>query len=171
MSTTSVPLAGSPIPASLAGSPYINDDIAPVPPSRRTWNTYHFAALWIGMAVCIPTYMLAAGLIQGGMSWRQALFTIALGNVIVLLPMILNAHSGTKYGIPFPVLARAPFGVRGSNLPALLRALVACGWFGIQTWIGGAAIHQLMASLWSGWPAVPGAQAIAFLARLSASRD
>ncbi len=150
--------------ADLATSPYANADIAPTSPAARTWNTYHIAALWIGMSVCIPTYMLAAGLIEGGMSWSQALGTIALGNTIVLLPMILNAHSGTKYGIPFPVLARAAFGVRGSNLPAILRAIVACGWFGIQTWIGGAAIHQLLAVLWPGWTGVPGAQAIAFLA-------
>ncbi|MGH7725156.1 MAG: NCS1 family nucleobase:cation symporter-1 [Candidatus Eiseniibacteriota bacterium] len=152
------------LPVNLATGPYANPDISPTSPAQRTWNTYHIAALWIGMSVCIPTYMLAAGLIQGGMSWSQALGTIALGNVIVLLPMILNAHSGTKYGIPFPVLARAPFGVRGSNLPAILRAIVACGWFGIQTWIGGAAIHQLLAVLWPGWIAVPGAPAIAFLA-------
>lgn len=103
------------------------------------------------MSVCIPTYMLASGLIASGMSWSQALFTIALGNVIVLIPMILNAHSGTKYGIPFPILARASFGVLGSNIPAILRAIVACGWFGIQTWIGGQAINSMMILLIPGW--------------------
>jgi NCS1 family nucleobase:cation symporter-1 len=120
-----------------------NPDLAPVPAERRTWNWWHFCALWIGMSVCITTYTLASGLIDAGMSWRQALFTILLGNTIVLAPMILNAHAGTAYGIPFPVFARASFGVLGANIPALLRALVACGWFGIQTWIGGAAIYQL----------------------------
>ncbi len=98
--------------------------------------------------VCIPTYMLASGLIAGGMSWRQAIATILLGNLIVLVPMLLNAHAGTKYGIPFPVLVRASFGVRGANLPAVLRALVACGWFGIQTWIGGQAIHTMLGIVW-----------------------
>ena len=97
------------------------------------------------MSVCIPTYMLASGLIAGGMSWWQAIGTILLGNLIVLVPMLLNAHAGTKYGIPFPVLVRASFGVRGANLPAVLRALVACGWFGIQTWIGGTG-HLLHAA-------------------------
>jgi NCS1 family nucleobase:cation symporter-1 len=152
----------SAIPAG-ADPAFVNEDLAPVPPRGRTWSTYNIAALWIGMSVCVPTYMLAAGLIQGGMSWDQALWTIALGNVIVLLPMILNAHAGTKYGIPFPILARAAFGVRGSNLPAILRAIVACGWFGIQAWIGGAAIHQLVAAIWPAWTSVPGCQAIAFM--------
>ena len=103
------------------------------------------------MSVCIPTYMLAVGLIAGGMSWRQAIATILLGNLIVLVPMLLNAHAGTKYGIPFPVFVRASFGVRGANLPAVLRALVACGWFGIQTWIGGQAIYSMLRILWPGW--------------------
>ncbi len=129
----------------------INADIAPVPASARTWNWWHYCALWIGMSVCITTYTLASGLIDSGMSWKQAMFTIFLGNSIVLLPMLLNAHAGAKYGIPFPVFARASFGVLGANVPALLRALVACGWFGIQTWIGGAAIFQLTKAL---WPAV-----------------
>jgi NCS1 family nucleobase:cation symporter-1 len=118
-----------------------NDDLAPVPPDRRTWTWGHIAALWVGMAVCITTYTLAASLIRQGMNWWQATLTILLGNLIVLVPMTLNAHPGTAYGIPFPVLLRAPFGVFGSNIPALMRGLVACGWFGIQTWVGGAAIH------------------------------
>ncbi|MCK5705665.1 MAG: cytosine permease, partial [Cyclobacteriaceae bacterium] len=117
----------------------INEDLSPTHISQRTWGTYNIAALWVGMGVCIPTYMLASGLIAGGMSWWQALMTIALGNIIVLIPMFLNAHAGTKYGIPFPILARASFGTIGSNIPAILRAIVACGWFGIQTWIGGQA--------------------------------
>lgn len=128
-----------------------NPDLAPVPPERRTWSTYHFMALWIGMSVCIPTYMMASGLVAGGMNWWQAVLTILLGNAIVLVPMILIAHAGTKYGIPFPVLARASFGTLGSNIPAILRALVACGWFGIQTWIGGQAIHAMMKLLWPAW--------------------
>lgn len=132
-------------------SPLMNEDLAPTTVAQRTWSTYNIAALWIGMAVCIPTYMLAAGLIAGGMNWWQAILTIALGNIIVLVPMVLNAHAGTKYGIPFPVLARSAFGVKGANVPSILRALVACGWFGIQTWIGGAALNALIAVAWDGW--------------------
>jgi NCS1 family nucleobase:cation symporter-1 len=121
-----------------------NEDLAPVSPAKRTWGIYNYASLWVAMSVCIPTYMLASGLIAGGMSWRQAIFTILLGNVIVLIPMLLNAHAGTKYGIPFPVFVRASFGVKGANVPAILRAIVACGWFGIQTWIGGQAIYSML---------------------------
>ncbi|MCI0589241.1 MAG: NCS1 family nucleobase:cation symporter-1 [Planctomycetes bacterium] len=120
-----------------------NPDLAPTPPSARTWTAKHYAALWVGMSVCIPTYQLASGLIDGGMSWWQAILCVALGNTIVLVPMLLNAHAGAKYGIPFPVFARASFGVLGANVPALLRALVACGWFGIQTWIGGHSLYEL----------------------------
>ena len=125
------------LPPDLASSRLLNADLAPVPPERRTWTTYNFAALWISMAHCIPTYLLAGGLVAQGMNWWQALLTIGLGNLIVLVPILLNAHPGTKYGIPFPVLARASFGTVGANVPAILRALVACGWFGIQAWIGG----------------------------------
>jgi NCS1 family nucleobase:cation symporter-1 len=121
-----------------------NADLAPVPPARRTWGVLSFAALWISMSACIPTYMLASGLIGSGMNWSQAVGTIFLGNIIVVIPMILNAHAGTRYGIPFPVFCRASFGTSGANLPALLRALVACGWFGIQTWIGGDAIYKIL---------------------------
>ncbi len=129
-------------------SPLYNKDLAPVPAERRTWRLYDYASLWIGMSVCIPTYMLASGLIAGGMSWWQAIGTILLGNLIVLVPMLLNADAGARYGIPFPVLVRAPFGVLGANIPAVLRALVACGWFGIQTWIGGQAIYAMLQILW-----------------------
>jgi nucleobase:cation symporter-1, NCS1 family len=121
-----------------------SEDLAPVPVTNRKWNTWNYAALWISMSLCIPTYMLASSLIGGGMNWWQAILTIFLGNTIVLIPMILNGHAGAKYGIPFPVFARASFGVRGANIPAILRAIVACGWFGIQTWIGGAAIYQMI---------------------------
>src|SRR5687767_4097670 len=127
----------------VSSSPLWNPDLAPTPLSRRTWSTYNIAALWIGMAVVITTYTLASGLMQQGLNWWQALMIILLGNTIVLVPMILNAHAGTKYGVSFPVLCRASFGVRGANVPALLRATVACGWFGIQTWIGGLALDAL----------------------------
>lgn len=128
----------------ISHSPLYNKDLAPVPAAQRTWNRWHIAAIWVGMAVCIPTYMLASSLINQGMNWWQALITILLGNVIVLIPMILNAHVGTKYGVPLPVFLRLSFGIKGAIVAALLRGLVACGWFGIQTWIGGAAIYQLM---------------------------
>ncbi|MCB1032856.1 MAG: cytosine permease, partial [Acidobacteria bacterium] len=114
----------------IEGSRLYNEDLAPVPAARRTWGMWNFAALWVGMAVCIPTYTMASGLISQGMSWRGALITIALGNLVVLLPMVANAHAGTRYGIPFPVLLRASFGTVGAHIPAVLRALVACGWFG-----------------------------------------
>jgi nucleobase:cation symporter-1, NCS1 family len=140
---------------SIEASPRYNRDLAPVPHAARTWGTYEIAALWVGMAVCIPTYMLAAGLVAGGMSWWQAVGTIALGNAIVLVPMMLTGHAGTKYGIPFPVLARSAFGLAGSHVPALLRAGVACGWFGIQTWIGGAALDTLLGIALPFWNAVP----------------
>ena len=116
------------------------------------------------MSVVITTYTLASGIMQQGMNWWQAMLTILLGNTIVLVPMILNAHAGTKYGVSFPVLCRAAFGVRGANVPAILRAIVACGWFGIQTWIGGLALHELLAAAWPAWANVPGALWISFLA-------
>ena len=122
----------------------INEDLAPIPADKRTWGTGNYAALWISMSLCIPTYMLASSLIGGGMNWWQAILTIFLGNTIVLIPMILNGHAGAKYGIPFPVFARASFGTIGANIPAMLRAIVACGWFGIQTWIGGDALYHIL---------------------------
>src|SRR3954469_6250632 len=128
-----------------------SEDLAPVPQEKRTWNTWNYAALWISMSLCIPTYMLASSLIEGGMNWWQAILTIFIGNTVVLIPMILNGHAGAKYGIPFPVFARASFGTKGANIPAILRAIVACGWFGIQTWIGGTALDALFGVMFSGW--------------------
>jgi len=138
-------------------SPLSNHDLAPVPLERRTWSTYNYAALWVSMAHCIPTYMLASGLLAAGMNWKQALVTILLGNTIVLIPILLNSHPGTKYGIPFPVFARAAYGTLGSNLPALMRAIVACGWFGIQAWIGGEALHTFLSVAIPGWDHLLGA--------------
>ncbi|MFM1745932.1 MAG: hypothetical protein RLZZ630_1869 [Bacteroidota bacterium] len=125
----------------------VSEELAPVSVENRSWGTWNYAALWISMSLCIPTYMLASSLIEGGMNWWQSILTIFLGNTIVLVPMILNGHAGAKYGIPFPVFARASFGVKGANIPAILRAIVACGWFGIQTWIGGYALY-LMFKCW-----------------------
>jgi nucleobase:cation symporter-1, NCS1 family len=146
----------------IESSPLYNHDLAPTSTSQRHWGTYNFAALWISMSVNILTYMLAASLIKGGMNWKQALGTIFLGNVIVMAPMLLNSHPGAKYGVPFPVLARASFGVLGANVAAVLRALVACGWFGIQTWIGGEAISTLLATLTPSWKNVEHGTAICF---------
>src|SRR5436305_3369815 len=146
----------------IQSSPLYNPDLAPVSPERRTWTTYNYAALWVSMSVNILTYMLAASLIQGGMNWSQAVLTVFLGNTIVLAPMLLNSHPGARYGIPFPVLARASFGVLGANVAAVLRALVACGWFGIQSWIGGEAINTLLGTVWPAWRNYPHGTAICF---------
>ena len=146
----------------IRSSSLYNEDLAPISSSRRSWSTYNYAALWIAMSVNIPTYMLASGMIVGGMSWRQAIFTVFLGNILVLAPMLLNAHAGAKYGIPFPVFARASFGVLGANVPAILRALVACGWFGIQTWIGGEAINAMIVALVPSWRDYPAGVWICF---------
>ena len=135
----------------VSASPLWTHDLAPTTIKERTWSTWNIAALWIGMSVVITTYTLAGGFIEAGMNWWQAMLTILLGNCIVLIPMILNAHAGTKYGVSFPVLCRASFGTKGANIPAILRAIVACGWFGIQTWIGGTAIDALLSAVWSGW--------------------
>ena len=147
--------------ANMSSSLY-NEDLAPTGPEERTWTTYNIAALWIGMAIVITTYTLASGLMAAGMNWWQALLTISLGNILVLIPMLLNAHAGTKYGVPFPVFVRASFGVRGANFAAIARALVACGWFGIQTWIGGLALDALLTAAWGGWANVPGHAFITF---------
>ena len=138
-------------PGSLESSPCYNEDLAPVPLAQRHWSASHFAALWAGMACNIPTYMMASGLIANGMNWWQSLFTILLGNTIVLIPIVLNSHPGTKYGIPFPVLVRASYGIKGSNLPAIMRAIVACGWFGINAWIGGQAMFTFIEALYPAW--------------------
>ena len=139
----------------ISKSPLWNHDLAPTTIEQRTWSTWNIAALWIGMSVVITTYTLAGGFIEAGMNWWQAMITILLGNTIVLVPMVLNAHAGTKYGISFPVLCRASFGTKGANIPAILRAIVACGWFGIQTWIGGEALDALFGVMWKGWNGVP----------------
>src|SRR6202451_3726033 len=149
--------------SSIESSPLYNKDLAPTTIAHRTWGIYSFAALWVSMSVNILTYMLAASLIQGGMNWKQAVITVFIGNTIVLIPMLLNSHPGARYGIPFPVLARASFGVLGANFAAVLRALVACGWFGIQTWIGGEAINTLITTLVPVWKSFPYATAICFL--------
>jgi NCS1 family nucleobase:cation symporter-1 len=142
-------------PQDVTSSPLWNSDLAPIPVGRRSWSLWNIAALWVGMAVCIPTYTMASNLIGTGMNWWQALLTILLGNVIVLIPMTLNAHPGTAYGIPFPVLLRSSFGTRGANIAAVMRGMVACGWFGIQTWIGGAAIYGTAALIFHFAPATP----------------
>jgi len=151
------------LPSNIEDSALYNPDLAPAEAERRSWGTYNYAALWVSMSVNILTYMLAASLIQGGMNWKQAVLTVFVGNSIVLVPMLLNSHPGARYGIPFPVLARASFGVLGANVAAVLRGLVACGWFGIQTWIGGEAINSLLATLWPAWKQVPNNTAICFL--------
>ena len=151
------------VDAPLASAHY-SADMAPTNRAHRKWAAKDMAALWISMAACVPTYQLASSLITEGMNWTQAIITIFLGNVIVLIPMVLNAHAGTKYGVSFPVLCRASFGVKGANVPAMLRAAVACGWFGIQTWIGALALDTLMTAAWSGWTGVSGHVAIAFAA-------
>ena len=140
-----------------------NNDLAPTTPGQRTWTTYNYIALWFSMSMEVTTYMLASSLIAGGMDWKQALFTILLGNLIVLVPMLLNAHAGAKYGIPFPVFVRASFGTRGANVPAMLRALVACGWFGIQSWLGGQAIAAMLAVLWPSTANMPAVLWASFL--------
>jgi NCS1 family nucleobase:cation symporter-1 len=155
-----IPGEATTLPPEVSASPYSSPDLAPVPPERRKWRARDLAVLWISMAACVPTYMLASSLIDRGMNWWQAVLTIFLGNCVVLIPMALNAHAGTRYGIPFPVYCRAAFGLRGANVPALMRALVACGWFGIQTWIGGMALHTLLA-VW--FPSLREAQPIPWL--------
>src|SRR5215475_9050654 len=149
--------------SNIQSSSLYNPDLAPVTADRRTWSTYNYAALWVSMSVNILTYMLAASLIQGGMNWKQAVITVFLGNTIVLAPMLLNSQPGARYGIPFPVLARASFGVLGANVAAVLRALVACGWFGIQSWIGGEAINTLLSTVWPAWSGYRYGTAICFL--------
>ncbi len=135
----------------VSSSPLYSEDLAPVPPGKRTWGKWDLAAIWVGMAVCIPTYLLAAEMIASGVSWYAALIIIGLANLIITVPMVLNGHGGVKYGIPFPVIGRAAFGTMGVHIPAVVRAIVACGWFGIQTWIGGGAFYSI-------WMAVTGGE-------------
>ena len=141
----------------LADSPRYNDDIAPTRASQRTWSRWNVAALWVGMAICVPTYTLGGVLTAYfGLSVSEALWTILIANIIVLVPLTLNAFPGTRYGIPCPVVLRASFGIIGSNVPSLIRAIVACGWFGVQTLFGGIAIHLLLAEMFDGWAALGG---------------
>jgi NCS1 family nucleobase:cation symporter-1 len=149
------PVRRSTFDVSRADATLVNPDLAPVEENRRTWNWWHIASLWIGMAICIPTYTLASSLVDRGWSWQAAVLSVIAGNLVVLVPMVLNSHAGTRYGIPFPVLARSAFGVLGANIPAILRAVVACGWFGIQTWIGGWAIYKLLEVMWPGIATLP----------------
>ncbi|MGV8919240.1 MAG: NCS1 family nucleobase:cation symporter-1 [Pseudomonas sp.] len=138
-------------------SPRYNADIAPTQVRERTWNKWHITALWIGMSICVPTYTLGGVLTAYfGLSVGEALLAILLANIVVLIPLTLNAFAGTKFGIPFPVLLRSSFGVIGSNVPCMIRALVACGWFGIQTLFGGLAIHLFLGSIFDGWKALGG---------------
>src|SRR5215472_882422 len=160
MSTSTSPVSSQ---KDIQSSSLYNPDLAPVSAERRTWSTYNYAALWVSMSVNILTYMLAASLIQGGMNWKQAVMTVFLGNTIVLAPMLLNSQPGARYGIPFPVLARASFGVLGANVAAVVRALVACGWFGIQSWIGGEAINTLLGTVWPSWRGNAYGTAICFM--------
>lgn len=118
-------------------------DLAPVPPKNRTWSKWHLAAIWVGMAVCIPTYLLASYMIKTGLNWYEALIIIGLANLIITIPMVLNGHAGVKYGIPFPVIGRAAFGTKGVHFASVARGIIACGWFGVQTWIGGLAIYAI----------------------------
>ncbi|MBN8221965.1 MAG: NCS1 family nucleobase:cation symporter-1 [Spirochaetes bacterium] len=146
------PLTPESDPTGIASSPLYSADLAPVPASGRTWSTWSLAALWVGMAVCIPTYMLSSFMIKSGVSWYMSLIIIGLANIIITLPMVLNGHAGVKYGIPFPVFGRSSFGTKGIHAPSIVRGLVACGWFGIQTWIGGLAFYAI-------WCAVMGKEA------------
>ena len=141
----------------VTGSARYNADIAPTRVTQRNWNQWHIAALWVGMAICVPTYTLGGVLTAYfGLSVVEALWTILVANVVILIPLTLNAFPGTKYGIPFPVVLRSSFGIIGSNVPALIRAMVACGWFGIQTMFGGIAVHLLLSALFEPWAALGG---------------
>ncbi len=143
-------------------SPLYNDDLRPIRASERDWRGRNILFLWISMSIVLTTYTLASGLIDAGMTWQEAIFTIGLGNVIVLIPMVLNAYAGVKYGIPFPVFVRSSFGTTGAKVAAMARGLVACGWFGIQTWLGALALSGIVGRLWPAWPQIPGHAFIAF---------
>jgi NCS1 family nucleobase:cation symporter-1 len=136
-------------------SPRYNKDIAPTRVTARTWSHWNIAALWVGMSICVPTYTLGGVLTAYfGLSVVEALWTVLIANIVILIPLTLNAFPGTKYGIPFPVLLRSSFGMIGSNVPALIRALIACGWFGIQTTLGGLAVHLLFSAFSDSWAAL-----------------
>ncbi|HEX7388546.1 MAG TPA: NCS1 family nucleobase:cation symporter-1 [Acidiphilium sp.] len=143
-------------------SPLYNEDLRPIRAAERNWHGRNILALWVSMSIVLTTYTLASGLIEAGMTWQEAIFTIGLGNVIVLIPMVLNAYAGVKYGIPFPVFVRSSFGTQGAKVAAIARGLVACGWFGIQTWLGALALSEIVGRLWHGWAGVPGHDFIAF---------
>ena len=128
-------------------SPLYSEDLAPVPPSKRTWTKWNLAAIWVGMAVCIPTYLLASYMIKTGLSWTEALIIIGVANLIITVPMVLNGHAGVKYGVPFPVIGRASFGIKGIHIPSVIRGIVACGWFGVNTWLGGMAIYSIFIAI------------------------
>jgi NCS1 family nucleobase:cation symporter-1 len=162
-SAISASAAASAVPLHDTDDGLWNADLAPVPAERRTWGVYNYASLWTTFSINIATYLVASGLIAGGMNWKQAIFTIALGHLIILIPILLNAHAGAKFGVPFPVYSRAAFGVMGANIPAVLRALVACGWFGIQTWVGGTAINAVVGALVPSWKGVESGPMICFL--------
>ncbi len=143
-----------PISSDIKSSPLYSKDLAPIPKSERTWGLWDMTAIWIGMAVCIPTYLLASYMIKSGLNWIEALVIIALGNLIITIPMVLNGHAGVKYGIPFPVIGRASFGTKGIHIAAVVRGIVACGWFGIQTWIGGLAFYAIWHALMGSSPEI-----------------
>lgn len=148
--------------AQLADSKYYNEDLAPTSVSQRTWTTYHIASLWIGMSICIPSFTMASSLVALGLSPWLAVFNVALGNLIILIPIQLNSHAGTKYGIPFPVFARLTFGSVGAHIPSLSRALTACGWCAIQSWIGGGAFVTMVAVFAPSFRDLPAAPFIGF---------
>jgi cytosine/uracil/thiamine/allantoin permease len=135
-------------------SPLYSEDLAPVPPAKRTWTKWDLAAIWVGMAVCIPTYLLASYMIKTGLSWIEALLIIGVANLIITIPMVLNGHAGVKYGIPFPVIGRASFGTKGIHIASVIRAIVACGWFGVNTWLGGMAFYSIYIAISGNDPAV-----------------
>ena len=148
--------------AELADSKYYNADLAPTNITQRSWTTYHITSLWIGLSICIPSFTMASSLVALGLSPWLAVINVALGNCIILVPIQMNSHAGTKYGIPFPVFCRMTFGVVGAHIPAISRALIACGWCAVQSWIGGAAIVSMVGAVVPSFSAMPSAQFIGF---------